>query len=112
MLTASSLLVSPAASAEEEDAGVFEEIVVTAKKRSESIYEVPAAITAFSGFNSDRCFIYELHKNTSCINKIYGDFIILTIYPQCLLCKFYIQNWVSRSIKYPFLKDKLFEFNQ
>ena len=44
-----SLALTPdIASAQDDDDSLFEEIVVTAKRRQQSIYEVPAAISAFS----------------------------------------------------------------
>ncbi|MDP9199311.1 MAG: TonB-dependent receptor plug domain-containing protein, partial [Pseudomonadota bacterium] len=38
----------PAAAAQESDKPVFEEVIVTAQKREQSIYDVPVAISAFS----------------------------------------------------------------
>ena len=46
-----SLAVSPVVLAQDqeaEEASVFEEVIVTATKREQSIYEVPVAITAFT----------------------------------------------------------------
>ena len=41
--------LAPAALAQEqEDDSVFEEVVVTAQKREQSIYDVPVAISAFT----------------------------------------------------------------
>lgn len=42
-------MTQPAVAQQDDDSSIFEEIMVTAKKREESIYEVPAAISAFSG---------------------------------------------------------------
>ncbi|MEO7975063.1 MAG: TonB-dependent receptor plug domain-containing protein, partial [Thermoanaerobaculia bacterium] len=49
-----------AAAVEDDTEEVFEEITVTAKKREESIYEVPVAITAFTGEELQRQGITDL----------------------------------------------------
>ena len=43
-----SLAISPLALAQDDD-GLIEEIMVTATKREQSIYEVPVAVSAFQG---------------------------------------------------------------
>ena len=50
------------ATAQESDRGdsAFEEITVTAKKREQSIYEVPVAVSAFSGATIARQGITDL----------------------------------------------------
>ncbi|MDH4108152.1 MAG: TonB-dependent receptor [Gammaproteobacteria bacterium] len=45
---ATALGAAPAANGQGQDDSIFEEITVTAKKREESIYEVPVAMSAFS----------------------------------------------------------------
>ena len=47
-LAAAMVLSNVAVAQQSEDEPVFEEVIVTAKKREQSIYEVPAAISAFS----------------------------------------------------------------
>ncbi|MCI0517421.1 MAG: TonB-dependent receptor [Woeseiaceae bacterium] len=48
-ITAGCVLVSAAAAQDNESDSLFEEIVVTATKREQNIYEVPMSISAFSG---------------------------------------------------------------
>ena len=61
MLIALGAYLTPLANAQpQEQEGVFEEIVVTAKKRSESIYEVPAAVSAFTADTMERQGIVDL----------------------------------------------------
>ena len=61
--TATSLLISPklmAQANDENDDGLLEEVIVTATKREESIYEVPIAITAFTQAGIERQGITDL----------------------------------------------------
>ena len=48
-LVFAALAIAPAALAQGQQDSIFEEITVTAKKREQSIYEVPVAMSAFSG---------------------------------------------------------------
>jgi iron complex outermembrane receptor protein len=61
-LTAATILCVPTAALaqETEDEGLFEEITVTAKKREQNIFEVPLAISAFSGETIQRQGIKDL----------------------------------------------------
>ena len=53
--------VAPVAHAQQDTgASIFEEITVTAKKREESIYEVPAAVSAFTGATMEKQGITDL----------------------------------------------------
>src|SRR5262245_44803687 len=52
--------VVPAAFAQNDDEPVFEEILVTAQKREESIYDVPVAISAFTPETMERQGITDL----------------------------------------------------
>ncbi len=62
MLLGLGAYLSPLAVAQQQqdDDAIFEEIVVTAKKRSQSIYEVPAAISAFTADTMERQGIVDL----------------------------------------------------
>jgi len=58
-----SLAVSPVVLAQDQEAeetSVFEEVIVTATKREQSIYEVPVAITAFTEETMERQGITDL----------------------------------------------------
>ena len=48
-LVIAALAIAPAALAQGQQDSIFEEITVTAKKREQSIYEVPVAMSAFTG---------------------------------------------------------------
>src|SRR5687767_9994580 len=52
--------VAPAAFAQQDDEPVFEEVVVTAQKREQSIYDVPVAISAFTPETIERQGITDL----------------------------------------------------
>ncbi len=59
MLVSVSIVLPPAAFAADE-ASVFEEVTVTAKKREQSIYEVPTAISAFTAATIEKQGIVDL----------------------------------------------------
>lgn len=62
MLAALSLLSANLGFAEAGASGVIEEILVTARKRSESLLEIPESVTAISGVDIDRQNIKTLEK--------------------------------------------------
>jgi len=68
----STALFSPLASAQSEDSSVgLEEVIVTARKREESLQEIPVAITVFSGDALKQAGILsarELYENTPGLN--------------------------------------------
>ncbi len=58
-LAGAALLLAPAAQAESNDSN-FEEVTVTAKKKEQSIYEVPAAVSAFTAATIEKQGIVDL----------------------------------------------------
>ena len=58
--TAASFVISPPLLAQPDDDGLLEEVIVTATKREESIYQVPIAITAFTQAGIERQGITDL----------------------------------------------------
>src|SRR5262245_50952068 len=58
--TLTALNVGPVALAQGNDESVFEEVIVTAQKREESIYDVPVAISAFTPETIERQGITDL----------------------------------------------------
>jgi iron complex outermembrane receptor protein len=65
-----SALFSAAAIAQESDDLEIEEILVTAQKRSESLSEVPIAITVFSSDSIDQTGVQELRDLTEYIPNV------------------------------------------